>query len=308
MTEEGPGSTQPPTAASDEPNGAASSGPQKSSLVPRVITGLIGAAIAVGLILSLQPYIAFMVWLAVFSWAAAEFVHLARHFAPTAPLGGLWLWIPATAFAGFFIVRPPGSVGEPVALVAAAFIPVAVAAIGCLLSSDNMRDAAIGMGLTAFAIPYFAIPSVAIYKLHLIDRWVVFLLLAIVALGDTAAYFIGRSFGRHALAPSISPKKTWEGSVAGFAAAVCATALWSHWRLGEIRPTLLALAAITAVAAQLGDLVESVMKRGAGVKDSSHVLPGHGGFYDRLDAMLLAAPTFTLGLLLLGFELVVKTP
>ncbi len=279
--------------------------PKKSSVVPRLITGITGAAVAVTLILSVPPAIGFMIWLAVFAWAAAEFVHLARHFAPKAPLGGLWLWIPAAAFAGFFILRPPGLTGDPVALVAVAFAPVAVAAIGCLLSSNNMRDAAIGMGLTAFAIPYFALPSLALYRLHLVDRWVVFLLLAIVALGDTAAYFFGRAFGRHKLAPMISPKKTWEGSVAGFAAAVFATAIWSQVRLGEIRPSLLALAAITAVAAQLGDLVESAMKRGAGVKDSSQVLPGHGGFYDRLDAMLLAAPTFTIGLWLLGFELVI---
>lgn len=283
------------------------SGPKASSLGPRLVTGLIGAAIAVTVILAAPPAVAFVVWIVVFGWAAAEFVHLARQFAPTAPLRGLWLWIPTTSFAGFFLLREARMERvDAAAFLVFAFVGVAVASIGCLLSSENMRDAAIGMGLTAFAIPYFAVTPLAIYRLHLVDRWAVFLLLAIVALGDTAAYFMGRAFGRHALAPKISPKKTWEGSLAGFAAAVLATAMWSQWRLGEVRPALLALAAVTAVAAQLGDLVESVMKRGAGVKDSSSVLPGHGGFYDRLDAMLLAAPTFVLGLWTLGFDILLR--
>ena len=273
-----------------------------SSLGPRLVTGIIGAAVAVTLILSVPPAVGFVIWFAVFAWAAAEFVHLARNLAPTAPLGGLGVWIPAAAFAGFFLVRPPGYSGDAAALLAAAFAAVAVASLSCLMASENMRDAAVGMGLTAFAVPYFAVPALALYRLHLVDRWVVFLLLAIVALGDSAAYFVGRSFGRHKLAPLISPKKTWEGSVGGFLAAVIATAIWSQWRLGEVRADLLALAAVTAVAAQLGDLVESAFKRGAGVKDSSHILPGHGGFYDRMDAMILAAPTFTLGLWLIGFE------
>ena len=117
-------------------------------------------------------------------------------------------------------------------------------------------------------------------------------------------FVAGRSFGRHLLAPRVSPKKTWEGSVAGFAGSLLATAAWCQIRLGETPPALLVLAAVTAVVAQLGDLVESLFKRGAGVKDSSTVLPGHGGFYDRLDAMLLAAPVFAVGLWLIGPDLV----
>ena len=277
---------------------------KKSSLGPRLATGLCGAAVAVFVILGTPPAVAFVVWIAVFGWAAAEFVHLARQLAPNAPLRGLWLWIPASSFVGFLLMDGTGAVEgtDAAAFLAVSFAAVAVASLSCLFSAGNMRDAAIGMGLVSFAVPYFAAAPLAIYRLHLIDRWAVFLLLAIVALGDTAAYFAGRSFGRHKLAPQISPKKTWEGSLAGFAAAVLATAVWSHFRLGEIRPDLLALAAVTAVAAQLGDLVESALKRGAGVKDSSHVLPGHGGFYDRLDAMLLAAPTFMIGLWLLGLD------
>jgi phosphatidate cytidylyltransferase len=105
------------------------------------------------------------------------------------------------------------------------------------------------------------------------------------------------------MAPSISPKKSWEGSVAGFATAVLAAAVWSVWRLGSLDGALVGVAACTAVAAQLGDLVESMIKRGAGVKDSGHLLPGHGGMFDRLDAMLFAAPVLLLGLWLVGFEM-----
>jgi phosphatidate cytidylyltransferase len=127
------------------------------------------------------------------------------------------------------------------------------------------------------------------------------LLLAIVALGDTLAYFTGRRFGKHKLAPSVSPKKTWEGSIGGFVGSLLAAAVWSHFVLDQVEPRILLVAAATAIMAQAGDLVESVVKRAAGVKDSSQVLPGHGGFYDRLDAMILGAPTFVVGVWLAGF-------
>ena len=111
---------------------------------------------------------------------------------------------------------------------------------------------------------------------------------------------MGSRFGRHKMAPVISPKKSWEGAAAGFAIALIAAAVWSVARHGALRPGILALAALTAVAAQIGDLVESMIKRGAGVKDSGRVLPGHGGVLDRMDALLFAAPVLLLGVWLLG--------
>jgi phosphatidate cytidylyltransferase len=83
---------------------------------------------------------------------------------------------------------------------------------------------------------------------------------------------------------------------------IVATVLWSWWRLGEVRWPLLVVAALTAVAAQLGDLFESLLKRGVNVKDSGHLIPGHGGFFDRMDAMLFAGPVMLGGLWLIAHD------
>jgi phosphatidate cytidylyltransferase len=128
------------------------------------------------------------------------------------------------------------------------------------------------------------------------------LLFCVVWSGDVAALYVGRSLGRHKLAPRLSPNKTWEGSLASIGGSLIVTVLlillaaemqrhslpglsydgsWLHWLL---------LAVVLNVAAQLGDLVESALKRGAKVKDSGSLLPGHGGVLDRIDALLLAAP------------------
>ena len=121
-------------------------------------------------------------------------------------------------------------------------------------------------------------------------------LFCVVWIGDTAALYVGRSFGRHKLAPRISPNKTWEGSAASLAGSLLiAAGLVALARLGTLHfagPMIrwLILAAELNVFAQVGDLVESAIKRGAGVKDSGAMLPGHGGILDRIDALLLAAP------------------
>ena len=118
--------------------------------------------------------------------------------------------------------------------------------------------------------------------------WFLFLL-AVVWLGDTAALYVGKAWGRHAMAPHVSPHKTWEGAAGSLAAAAAVGAGFGHWFVGH--PLLYAaLAGAINVAAQCGDLVESVFKRGAHVKDSGGLLPGHGGMLDRIDAMLFAAP------------------
>ena len=118
------------------------------------------------------------------------------------------------------------------------------------------------------------------------------MLLLLVWACDSFAYYFGRRFGRHALAPVVSPKKTWEGSIAGLAGATIFGAVaGTWWFLPELGPvTGAAAGALASTAGQIGDLVESLWKRGAGVKDSGTFLPGHGGFYDRIDSLLFAAP------------------
>lgn len=118
-----------------------------------------------------------------------------------------------------------------------------------------------------------------------------FFSLALNWAGDTAAYYVGRSIGRHKLAPVLSPKKSWEGALASVAGSLILGILY----LGHFTPDIplwevIVMAIVGNVAGQFGDLAESAMKRGAGVKDSGNILPGHGGILDRVDSSLFAIP------------------
>jgi phosphatidate cytidylyltransferase len=113
--------------------------------------------------------------------------------------------------------------------------------------------------------------------------------LVITWAGDTAAYFVGRAMGKHPLAPHISPKKTWEGSVGSMVGSLLVAWAFSYWIRMPIGH-LVAMAVIGNVAGQMGDLLESAYKRSAGVKDSGGLLPGHGGVLDRIDALILCIP------------------
>ncbi len=132
----------------------------------------------------------------------------------------------------------------------------------------------------------------------------ILMLLILIWLADIAAYFTGKKFGRHKLAPHVSPGKTWEG-VAGAAIAVLIAALiiGEILKYSPIDLMLFAILALITIAISiLGDLTESLFKRRVGVKDSSQLLPGHGGVLDRIDSLMAAAPVFLLGLMQVGFK------
>jgi phosphatidate cytidylyltransferase len=177
-----------------------------------------------------------------------------------------------------------------------------------LFSRAPLPEALPALGALAFGIPYFAVALSSLDLLQRMDPWIAVLLLAIVWLGDTAAYYVGSRIGRRKLAPVISPKKSWEGAAASFAVALIAAAVWDVCRRGRLEPGLLIAAALTAVAAQVGDLVESLLKRSSGVKDSGTILPGHGGAFDRVDALLLGAPVLLFSLWVLGERFPVRFP
>jgi phosphatidate cytidylyltransferase len=164
----------------------------------------------------------------------------------------------------------------------------------------------------AFAFAYIALPMASLVQLR--EQWqgsffILYLLLLVWA-GDIFAYFIGKSLGTHRMSPRVSPKKTWEGAVASVVASVAVGMLMAHYAVPISRALLhmhlieqrdgvftepatfpiIILSIVLNVTAQLGDLVESVIKRGAGAKDSGALLPGHGGMFDRIDALLFAAP------------------
>ena len=200
--------------------------------------------------------------------------------------------VPVAAVA----LLPAGTL--PVSL-SAAWLALALTAgvgIAALVARTAVERGLSVVGALAFGALYLGLPLAALAELQRRSPWLLFLLLAIVWIGDSAAYYIGTRFGRHRLAPVLSPKKSWEGAAAALAASLVSAIVWAWWREGAVDGVLVALAVATSIAAQLGDLVESMLKRGAGVKDSGTLLPGHGGFLDRLDAILFAAPVWWLAL------------
>jgi phosphatidate cytidylyltransferase len=198
-----------------------------------------------------------------------------------------------------------------IVLSAAILAPFIFLSIGMLRS--DLPTAFPAALVSSFAFAYIALPLACLVQLR--EQWqgafyLLYLLLVVWA-GDVFAYFIGKSIGRHRMSPSVSPHKTWEGAIASVAASVAVGLLMFHYAIPissallrahlinlqdgvfNNQPSLIpiiALSIVLNIAAQLGDLVESLIKRGANVKDSGAILPGHGGMFDRIDALLFAAP------------------
>ncbi|HNX49264.1 MAG TPA: phosphatidate cytidylyltransferase [Thermoanaerobaculaceae bacterium] len=175
-----------------------------------------------------------------------------------------------------------------------------------LLGRFPVTGAASAMAISVFAVVYFLVTAGAMgflrTRVDLALGWkIVFFHCLVVWGGDSGAYYAGRTLGRHRMAPVVSPKKTWEGFAGGVAATFfgvwfCHTVFFPElpWRLG------LTIGAVLAVVVPVGDLVESLLKRDAGTKDSSQLIPGHGGFLDRSDSLFFAAPLVLALFLLLG--------
>jgi phosphatidate cytidylyltransferase len=197
------------------------------------------------------------------------------------------------------------------ALSAAVLAPFLFLSIG--MHRSDLASAYPAAMVSAFSFAYIALPLASLVQLR--EQWqgsfyLLYLLLLVWA-GDVFAYFVGKSIGRHRMSPRVSPQKTWAGAAASVIATVGVGLLMFHYALPissallhahliELRDgmfnnqlslvPIIALSVILNIAAQLGDLVESLIKRGANVKDSGALLPGHGGMFDRIDALLFAAP------------------
>jgi len=147
-------------------------------------------------------------------------------------------------------------------------------------------------GISSSALLLVAFPLSFAVRLHgFVENGPRLLLFALVITwaADTTAYFVGRAMGKHPLAPHISPKKTWEGSIGSMVGSLIVAWAFSYWIRIPVGH-LVAMAVIGNVAGQMGDLLESAYKRSAGVKDSGGLLPGHGGVLDRIDALILCIP------------------
>jgi phosphatidate cytidylyltransferase len=194
---------------------------------------------------------------------------------------GRWFLVPAAFVTLSFLAGP----GAPITALAAATIILMASTVFSPATESALGRAGIGIGAVVYC-------SLSLGFLLMLPREAILVLLAIVWVGDAAAYYAGRAFGRHRLAPRVSPNKTIEGAVAGLIGSLGAGVLGGAWLLRQSMVDLVGFSIATALAGQLGDLAESVLKRSAGAKDSSSILPGHGGILDRLDSLFFAAPVF----------------
>ena len=263
----------------------------------RLLTALALLAV-VGTVIFLVPSEGVLVAaVVVVELAALELVRLLRRLQP-GPFGVLPFLVPLAAVTPLVLGSAGAATTWPLfgtGLVLCAFVPV-------VATRTPLEHAPAAAGLLALSIAYLAVPAYSLYRLHRFDPWVLALVVALVAAQDTAAYYVGRAIGKRRMAPRLSPNKSWEGAAAGFVAALLVVVIWSAALLGDLDLRWVAAGAACAVAAQFGDLCESLLKRGSGTKDSGTLLPGHGGVLDRVDALLLGAPTMLVSVGWLGLQ------
>lgn len=247
----------------------------------RVITALVLAPAVVAVVLWVpRPLFAALV-AAVAVLAVLEFFALAAHLGAHP-----YRWLGSLAAAALVLHLELAPQDSALLVVAAllAFL------LWALAHPQRLESAFADLGATALGFLYVGslLGVTGALRTGWDARWLLFLL-AVVWAGDVAALYVGKLLGRHRLAPRISPGKTWEGTAGSLLAAALVGFAFGLWM--ERQPLrYLALAIAVNIAAQCGDLVESLFKRAAGAKDSGALLPGHGGVLDRVDAMLFAAP------------------
>jgi phosphatidate cytidylyltransferase len=186
--------------------------------------------------------------------------------------------------------------GDAWALVAAA----AVVALAMAMRERDLAHALPRASLLLLGVVYvFGCWKCALPLRQSNPHWLMYALL-LNWTGDAGAYYVGRAFGAHKMAPRVSPKKSWEGAAASVVVSTLVAGAYLVHFAGVAIPNAIALTMAANAAGQLGDLAESAMKRGAGVKDSGSLLPGHGGMLDRVDSTLFALPVIYAYLKMVG--------
>jgi phosphatidate cytidylyltransferase len=191
---------------------------------------------------------------------------------------------------GILLIRDAarGAVSTELVLLIFLFGSVAIG----LATRRPLHDVLPSMSISSAGMLFVALPLSYLVRINEIDRdgrQLVLFTLCLIWAGDILAYIVGRSLGHLPMAPVLSPKKTWEGAIANVIASLLVAVFFARWLKIET-VNLLVIAGLANIAGQMGDLIESAYKRGAVVKDSSSLLPGHGGMLDRVDSLILAAP------------------
>ena len=256
----------------------------------------IAAAVAIPIVLGilfLTPPIVFDLLVAAFALAALwEFYRLAEKTGlPVAKSVGVLGWL--VVFGGWTAaVYTERSTVFVLPILIALLSLGPLSCVASLFGGIELAASIGATGATMLGILTVVVPALAMCVIRGYSPNAVLFLFLIVWGCDSFAYYTGKNFGKRKLAPRVSPNKTWEGTIGGLVGATLIGAIVSTWWLvPELGPLRGALAgALASTAGQIGDLVESMWKRGAGVKDSGSFLPGHGGFYDRVDSLLFAGP------------------
>ena len=261
----------------------------------RVLSGAVLLAIAVSVVWFAPPALFFAVAETLLLLAFIEYTRLAAAAGvpiPAVAAGAVTLLasvgVSSTMWVGDSVI------GTAVALDAMLMSGFVLLATLTLVSWRGDRDALSRAAAAVFPALYLGLPIGAMVALRAIrGREALFLLLLTIVVSDTAQYYAGRAFGRTLLAPAISPKKTVAGAVGGFVCGAALLTVAGAWWLSAVPALLRAmLGAAIVLLGIAGDLFESMLKRSAGVKDSSTLIPGHGGILDRIDALLFAAPIY----------------
>ena len=251
----------------------------------RVLSGVVLGAVALALIWFLSAIALLGVALAVAALAFIEYEKIVDAIGAKVPY---WTTLLATLMACAMV---PFQWVDITSILAAALLLIALN----VLISDRVGTPILADTAAAVLAPvYLGLPLGSLVGVHaMAGREAVLLLIATVAVSDTAQYYTGRAFGRTPLAPLRSPKKTREGAVGGLIIAPIFLAVAGSYWLPIASPLwLAALGAGIVIAGIIGDLFESMLKRAADLKDSGALIPGHGGVLDRIDALLFATPVF----------------
>ena len=257
----------------------------------RVLSGAVLLVVAVAVVWFAPSVLFFIIAEVLLVMACREYAGLARASGLRLPVA-LSTAAAAVVCACFTrLALPRGWAIQLDVAILAAFFAIALSA---MRSWSGGRDALASAAAAVLPLVYLGIPLGTMVALReLTGPQGLFLMMLTVFVSDSAQYYSGRAFGKHHLAPAISPKKTVEGAIGGLVFGALAFTIVGAWWLPSVPVMTRATLGLALVVAGIaGDLFESMLKRSAGVKDSSALIPGHGGILDRIDALLFAAPVY----------------